>query len=232
MFGAPTTVALTERSSDWFDRFGRPYGPQYALVLFFPLNGMPTTVQGTEWPSHGEIDIIEGVNLMPNNEYSLHANPGFAVPGNSSQTGKFLTTDCSQGNGCAINETAPNSFGEGFAQNGGGVWAAQFDTSGILWVQSGVFCVAAKDSRSCLFCPKTGWSQHLVLERKPFKDLRRPSRDLISIHILARQHSRINLEFNIDIRLVHIRVGHPLSGIHTVLHLRYRGYIWGSTACN
>ncbi|EIM85938.1 uncharacterized protein STEHIDRAFT_58644 [Stereum hirsutum FP-91666 SS1] len=92
---------------------------------------------GTEWPSHGEIDIIEGVNLMPNNEYSLHANPGFAVPGNSSQTGKFLTTDCSQGNGCAINETAPNSFGEGFAQNGGGVWAAQFDTSGIfIWFWS------------------------------------------------------------------------------------------------
>lgn len=141
MFGASTTVALTERSSDWFDRFGRPYGPQYALISFLPLNGMPTTVQGTEWPSHGEIDIIEGVNLMPNNEYSLHANPGFAVPGNSSQTGKFLTTDCSQGNGCAINETAPNSFGEGFAQNGGGVWAAQFDTSGILWVQSrGFLC--------------------------------------------------------------------------------------------
>lgn len=69
---------------------------------------------------------------MPNNEYSLHAEPGFVVPAETNQTGKFLTTDCSQGNGCAINETAPNSFGQEFANNGGGVYAAQFDTTGIL----------------------------------------------------------------------------------------------------
>ena len=33
-----------------------------------------------------------------------------------------------------IVEAAPNSYNEGFAQAGGGVWATQFDTAGILCV--------------------------------------------------------------------------------------------------
>ena len=41
-------------------------------------------------------------------------------------------TDCSQDAGCTVIETKNNSFGQGFDQNGGGVYAAQFDISGFV----------------------------------------------------------------------------------------------------
>jgi hypothetical protein len=43
-------------------------------------------------------------------------------------------TDCSQPSGCTVLETSPNSYNEGFAAAGGGVWATQFDVAGILCV--------------------------------------------------------------------------------------------------
>jgi len=47
-------------------------------------------------------------------------------------------TDCSQPTGCFVSETSPNSYGQGFATAGGGVWATQFDVAGILCVDK--FC--------------------------------------------------------------------------------------------
>ena len=41
-------------------------------------------------------------------------------------------SDCSTGAGCVVTETKPNSYGSAFAQNGGGVWATQFDVAGVL----------------------------------------------------------------------------------------------------
>ncbi|KIK53744.1 glycoside hydrolase family 16 protein [Collybiopsis luxurians FD-317 M1] len=86
------------------------------------------------WPFAGEIDIIEGINSLSQNQMALHTTPGCNLVANSTQTGHTVETDCSTGQGCLVQETKPNSFGVAFAQNGGGVFAAQLDVSGIyMW---------------------------------------------------------------------------------------------------
>ncbi|KAK0230110.1 glycoside hydrolase family 16 protein [Armillaria fumosa] len=91
-----------------------------------------------EWPMFGEIDIVEGINLQTDNRMSLHHNDSSCVqPANPAQTGQTFNSNCSNGGGgvgCTISETKPNSYGEGFAQNGGGAFALQFDVSGaFIW---------------------------------------------------------------------------------------------------
>ena len=92
--------------------------------------------KGPNWPSGGEIDILESVNKATTNQLTLHTLPGCTQPADVVQLGKTSTADCSQGTnssvGCTVVETQPNSFGDGFNGAGGGVWAAQFDVSGIL----------------------------------------------------------------------------------------------------
>lgn len=93
---------------------------------------------GPNWPEDGEIDIIEGINLMIDNQISIHTTPGCTHNGSEYQLGTSgATTDCSQPSGCTVTESSPNSFGSGFAAAGGGVWATQFDVSGIfIWFWS------------------------------------------------------------------------------------------------
>ncbi|KAJ3827032.1 concanavalin A-like lectin/glucanase domain-containing protein [Lentinula raphanica] len=92
---------------------------------------------GLLWPLAGEIDIIEAINNLQANQYALHTTPGCYLASNSFQTGNTLQTDCSTGQGCLVQETKPNSFGSGFAQAGGGVFATQLDVSGIyMWFWS------------------------------------------------------------------------------------------------
>ena len=56
-------------------------------------------------------------------------------PGNVGGTGLNSdgedATDCSTPSGCVVTETKANSFGSSFAENGGGVWAMQFDIAGV-----------------------------------------------------------------------------------------------------
>jgi len=68
------------------------------------------------------------------NQYALHTVPGCSQTFGAWQTGVSGETDCSRPSGCFVTETSPNSFGEGFAMAGGGVWAAQFDVAGVLCV--------------------------------------------------------------------------------------------------
>ncbi|KAF7296787.1 GH16 domain-containing protein [Mycena indigotica] len=95
--------------------------------------------QGAEWPNAGEIDIVEGINLYENNQFSLHTPAGCQQPDSVKQTGRILSTNCesvsgTNKNGCITEETKPNSFGKGFAQAGGGVFALQIDVTGIfMW---------------------------------------------------------------------------------------------------
>ncbi|KAH9482161.1 putative glycosidase C21B10.07 [Psilocybe cubensis] len=90
-----------------------------------------------EWPNAGEIDIIEGINNMQHNQIALHTPTGCFQAPNPPQSGTTLETDCSTDRGCIVAETKPNSFGPGFAQAGGGVYAVQMDTSGIyVWFWS------------------------------------------------------------------------------------------------
>ncbi|KAI8996320.1 concanavalin A-like lectin/glucanase domain-containing protein [Trametes punicea] len=97
--------------------------------------------KGPNWPAGGEIDIVESVNLMSNNQMALHTASGCTQPSNATQLGKTSGSDCSAGvdsaTGCAVEETQPKSFGADFASAGGGVWATQFDVSGIyIWFWS------------------------------------------------------------------------------------------------
>jgi len=92
---------------------------------------------GPSWPDGGEIDIIEGINQMPNNQYAMHTTPGCFHTTPPEQTGTSSLVDCSQASGCLVAENAPNSFQSGFAAAGGGVYAAQFDYTGIfIWFWS------------------------------------------------------------------------------------------------
>lgn len=95
---------------------------------------------------------MEGINLQSANQYALHTSAGciHTTPPNqlgisaglesgnvgsagSSDDGEDAA-DCSTSAGCAVAETKDGSFGQGFADNGGGVFAAQFDVTGVLYV--------------------------------------------------------------------------------------------------
>ncbi|KAF7367574.1 Glycoside hydrolase family 16 protein [Mycena sanguinolenta] len=99
--------------------------------------------QGQVWPQQGEIDIIENVNLETDNRFSLHVgDPNCVQPTSvaSNQTGTISTADgdisnCTAKNtvGCVTTETKPNSYGSGFANQGGGVFAMSWDASGIAF---------------------------------------------------------------------------------------------------
>jgi len=126
-------------------------------LLIFDANHIPfgcsvwpsLFTQGQQWPQQGEIDIIENVNLATDNRFSLHVGSDNCVQPSSAasnQTGQIstLTGDISNctvepatgGNtiGCVVTETKTNSFGSGFASQGGGVFAMLWDTPGIaMW---------------------------------------------------------------------------------------------------
>ena len=87
--------------------------------------------KGTLWPNDGEIDIIESINLNPNNQMALHTTAGCFHEANVTQTGRNSGLNCGTGSGCVVVENQPNSYESGFAAAGGGVWATQFDVSGI-----------------------------------------------------------------------------------------------------
>ncbi|KAH9920835.1 concanavalin A-like lectin/glucanase domain-containing protein [Epithele typhae] len=101
--------------------------------------------RGPNWPSGGEIDVLENVNLATNNQMTLHTNPGCTQASGVTQLGKTSGSDCSLGanssQGCTVVESQSNSFGSGFNTAGGGVWATQFDDSGIFvwfWTRDAV----------------------------------------------------------------------------------------------
>ena len=76
--------------------------------------------------------IIENINLAADNQMALHTTPGCmnVSPAPPGQRGMSGALDCSADSGCTVVETAPNSFGAGFNNAKGGVYATQFDLSG------------------------------------------------------------------------------------------------------
>jgi hypothetical protein len=61
--------------------------------------------------------------------------PGCSQAQDAWQTGASGETDCSQPSGCFVSEMRANSYGDGFAATGGGVWVTQFDVAGVLCVR-------------------------------------------------------------------------------------------------
>ncbi|KAL8708311.1 MAG: hypothetical protein Q9220_006786 [cf. Caloplaca sp. 1 TL-2023] len=76
---------------------------------------------GPNWPSNGEIDIIEGVNLQPYNQMTMHTSGGCSLVGSS----------CKGNEGCAAKGGA---FGDGFNHNKGGTYAMEWTSDAIkIW---------------------------------------------------------------------------------------------------
>jgi hypothetical protein len=99
------------------------------------------TTEGTNWPAGGEIDILEGVNDNNGNQMTLHTSPGCTVPtAKNNETGNPETGDCGAASGhtgCGISDPDTWSYGNDFNNNQGGVWAMQWEDSGVyIWLWS------------------------------------------------------------------------------------------------
>jgi len=96
------------------------------------------TTRGNGWPAGGEIDIVEGVNENRGNQMTLHTSPGCIVPtAKTAETGNPGSGDCGANGGsagCGITDPDSWSYGPDFNKNGGGVWAMQWESSGVyIW---------------------------------------------------------------------------------------------------
>jgi hypothetical protein len=87
----------------------------------------------------GEIDIIEGVNSQDVNQMTLHTDPGCSISsGASAFSGQLKTSNCDinapgQGTnvGCGISTTDTTTYGSGFNNEGGGVYATEWTAEAI-----------------------------------------------------------------------------------------------------
>ncbi|KAF3015653.1 hypothetical protein E8E14_011998 [Neopestalotiopsis sp. 37M] len=79
------------------------------------------------WPNSGEIDVIEGVNSADSTTMTLHTSSGCTVSQGNCNAGDG-STGCSN----AVNDT--ESFGAGFNDIGGGVYAVEWTSDAIsIW---------------------------------------------------------------------------------------------------
>ncbi|KAI0791069.1 concanavalin A-like lectin/glucanase domain-containing protein [Abortiporus biennis] len=130
-----STSTYYEAGTVWiFDATHLPYGCSVWPSFW---------TKGQDWPRQGEIDIVEGINLQEANQMALHTFAGCTAATGTTQTGITGDTNCNSttGSGCTVGESNTNSFGANFASSGGGVWATQFDASGIFiwfWSRSNV----------------------------------------------------------------------------------------------
>jgi hypothetical protein len=93
---------------------------------------------GPNWPNGGEIDVIEGVNVGNTDTITLHTAAGCTINTAGSQAGTVLTnSNCNANNannGCGVTTTTANAYGNAFNNNGGGVYAMQWESSGVyVW---------------------------------------------------------------------------------------------------
>ncbi|KAH8152347.1 uncharacterized protein LAJ45_03774 [Morchella importuna] len=118
-------------------------------LIVLDLAHMPGSICGTwpafwtlgdNWPNNGEIDIIEGVNLNTQNAMALHTSDGCSING-SGQSGTLISNNCyvyaanqSTNQGCGIQDTRTSSYGTGFNNIGGGVYATEWNSDFIkIW---------------------------------------------------------------------------------------------------
>ncbi|KAL9931443.1 hypothetical protein V8E36_009729 [Tilletia maclaganii] len=94
------------------------------------------TATTSQWPSGGEIDILEGVNAVSSsptsNLASLHTTDGCTIPEGryANSTGYSYQQNCAYQPGCSQKFSGGgNSFGYGFNANSGGYFAMLRDTA-------------------------------------------------------------------------------------------------------
>ncbi|KAF8075111.1 glycoside hydrolase family 16 protein [Lyophyllum atratum] len=94
---------------------------------------------GPDWPTGGEIDILEGVHDQPANQYTLHTGPGCtltteSVPVSGRVASKQCATINGDNTGCAFVDPDSSSYGKGFNLIAGGVFVHLWDSTGIkMW---------------------------------------------------------------------------------------------------
>lgn len=97
---------------------------------------------GPDWPSSGEIDLLEGVNSQASNEITLHTEEGCTMTKGNAIAGTKMASnsnsaDCGAGNGntgCPQTTEATNNYGEGLNAAGGGVYAMEWTSEKIsVW---------------------------------------------------------------------------------------------------
>ncbi len=76
---------------------------------------------GPSWPNNGEIDIIEGISLQSQDAITMHSGPSCSMIGEP----------CEGGGGCSTQAGGPTSFGDGFNNNGGGIYAMEWTSDYI-----------------------------------------------------------------------------------------------------
>ncbi|KAL5535619.1 hypothetical protein ACEPAF_3713 [Sanghuangporus sanghuang] len=96
---------------------------------------------GPDWPTFGEIDIIEGVNDYTNNQATLHTASGCQIASNSTAQSLGISSTLIGGTNCAALETSNQgcgmrsdsntTYGSGFNSIGGGVYAMVWDDDEI-----------------------------------------------------------------------------------------------------
>jgi len=111
----------------------------YGLFIM-DLSHMPTGcgtwpawwLVGPNWPSGGEIDIIEGVNNAQNDQTTLHTNAGCDMGSvdKNSYTGHSVGTNCLGNSGCGIVANMAN-YGAPFNSAGGGVYVMEWTSTFI-----------------------------------------------------------------------------------------------------
>ncbi|KAF2098069.1 glycoside hydrolase family 16 protein, partial [Rhizodiscina lignyota] len=94
------------------------------------------TLGSGEWPGNGEIDIIEGVNLNEVNAFTLHTSD-VCIMNNTRETGTLETDNCAVSystTGCTGKASGNNTYGDGFNDIKGGVYAMQWTSQFIkIW---------------------------------------------------------------------------------------------------
>ncbi len=82
--------------------------------------------------------MIEGVNLAGTDQITLHTAAGCTINTAGSQAGTtLLNSNCNAdtaNTGCGVTTTTANAYGNSFNDIGGGVYAMQWESSGVyVW---------------------------------------------------------------------------------------------------
>ena len=96
---------------------------------------------GPNWPTSGEIDIIEGVNSQSTNSLTAHTNAGCSITNTGAMSGTISTSSCDVNDpdqatnaGCSIATSNTESYGPGLNAIGGGVYATEWTSNAVsIW---------------------------------------------------------------------------------------------------
>ena len=91
---------------------------------------------GPNWPSSGEIDILEGVNTQSSNAVTLHTGAGCSITNAGSiASTKLASPNCQGTQGCSqTTHPGTNNYGAAFNGGGGGIYALEWTDETIkVW---------------------------------------------------------------------------------------------------